>query len=128
VAMIATQNRVTMRPMDHGTVAGLVRLEHRAGFRATSVIYSQVPAFLQLMRDHIERLQEALISAELPQNASDVQKRRVLFSLFQRGLLTASDARRLSGMDHWEFSEYLAENPDFQRVRINELSGDNYAT
>jgi hypothetical protein len=71
-----------------------------------------------MAREQIRLLQDALVEAATRPPGGEAEHRLAIFSLFHRGLLMPKDVRRMTGMDQWEFSEYLGTHPEFQQVDI----------
>ena len=91
----------------------------RAGDRpGHSPAEPNLPGLLAMAREQIQLLQDALVEAATRPPSGEAERRLAIFSLFHRGLLTPKDVRRMTGMDQWEFSEYLGTHPEFQQVDI----------
>jgi hypothetical protein len=109
-AMPSEQSRIS-----NGMPAqGFARQQHE-GVDSEVIVAAHVPDLLRFARAEIERLQDELIRRMTGGDDSEDARRRAAFELYNDGILHAGDVRRIAGLNHWEFQDFLDEHPEYAR-------------
>lgn len=84
-----------------------------------ATIMQKADRLAEIQQQRIRKLQDALIDERLERNRAYGSREDATFSLYRDGLASMGEVMRRTGLDRWEFSEYLDLHPEYQQVDLD---------